>query len=190
MVSARFLRTSHRPFVPLPTLIVVGWRLDRSLRVLGCAAQRTWRDHFLGLGVTAWSPLAGGLLTGKQLEPGGLKDSRQSNPSMQQFMKSHARKEAVAREVVAVAREGGHSPAQVALAWLRQRPDPVIPIIGARKLAQVKDNLACVGGKLTPAHIERLDAVSRIEMGFPHDLFATDMVRSLNRGGMWDQIDA
>jgi aryl-alcohol dehydrogenase-like predicted oxidoreductase len=41
-----------------------------------------------------------------------------------------------------VARESGHSPAQVALAWLRQRPQPVIPIIGARKLAQVKDNLA------------------------------------------------
>jgi aryl-alcohol dehydrogenase-like predicted oxidoreductase len=144
----------------------------------------------LGLGVTAWSPLAGGLLTGKQMEAGGTKDSRQSNPSIQQFMKPDARKEKVAREVVAVARESGHSPAQVALAWLRQRPDPVIPIIGARKLAQVKDNLACVGVKLTPAHIERLDAVSRIEMGSPYDLFATDMVRSLSCGGMRDQIDA
>jgi len=45
---------------------------------------------------------------------------------------------------VAVALESGHSPAQVALAWLRQRSELVIPIIGARKLAQVKDNLACV----------------------------------------------
>src|ERR1700681_950421 len=122
----------------------------------------------LGLGVTAWSPLAGGLLTGKQMEAGGVKDSRQSNPSMQQFMKSNARKEAVAREVVTVARESGHSPAQVALAWLRQRREPVIPIIGARKIAQVKDNLACVGVKLTPAQIERLDTASQIEMGFPH----------------------
>jgi aldo/keto reductase family protein len=74
----------------------------------------------LGLGVTAWSPLAGGLLTGKQLEPGGAKDSRQSSAMMQQFMKSSARKEAVAREVMAVAREIDHSPAQVALAWLRR----------------------------------------------------------------------
>jgi aryl-alcohol dehydrogenase-like predicted oxidoreductase len=143
----------------------------------------------LGLGVTAWSPLAGGLLTGKQLEPGGAKESRQSHASMQQFKKSNARKEAVAREVVAVARESGHSPAQVALAWLRQRSEPVIPIIGARKLAQVKDNLACVQVKLAPALIERLNEVSRIEMGFPHDLFATDMVRSVSSGGMWDQID-
>jgi aryl-alcohol dehydrogenase-like predicted oxidoreductase len=90
----------------------------------------------LGLGVTAWSPLAGGLLTGKQLEVAGTKDSRQSNPMMKEFMTSDARKEAIAREVVNVAREWGHSPAQVALAWLRQRTTPVIPIIGARKLAR------------------------------------------------------
>jgi aryl-alcohol dehydrogenase-like predicted oxidoreductase len=105
-------------------------------------------------------------------------------------MKSDARKESVAREVVALAREIGHTPAQVALAWLRQRPEPVIPIIGARKLTQVKDNLACVAVNLDPAHIERLNAVSRIEMGFPHDFYAMDMVRSLYSGGMRDQIDA
>src|ERR1700730_13478501 len=84
----------------------------------------------LGLGVTAWSPLAGGVLTGKQLEPGGARDSRQGNDMMRQFMQSDARKEAIVREVVAVARASGHSSAQVALAWLRQRPQPVIPIIG------------------------------------------------------------
>jgi hypothetical protein len=57
-------------------------------------------------------------------------------------------------------------------------------------LAQVKDNLACVQVKLAPAQIQRLNAVSRIEMGSPYDLFATDMVRSLSAGGMRDQIDA
>ena len=144
----------------------------------------------LGLGVTAWSPLAGGLLTGKQLVPGGAKDSRQSDASLQPFMTTDARKEAVVREVVAVGREGGHSPAQVALSWLRQRPEPVIPIIGARRLAQVKDNLACDRVKLAPAHVARLDGVSRIEMGFPHDLFVKDRVRSRSFGGMRDQIDA
>jgi aryl-alcohol dehydrogenase-like predicted oxidoreductase len=173
-----------------------GWTPFVGLQVEYSLIERTPERELLpmaadlGLGVTAWSPLAGGLLTGKQLEAGGTKDSRQSDPAMQQFMASNARKEAVAREVVAVARESGHSPAQVALAWLRQRPEPVIPIIGARKLAQVKDNLGCVGVRFDPAHLERLDAVSRIEMGFPHDLFATDMVRSLSAGGMRDQIDA
>jgi aryl-alcohol dehydrogenase-like predicted oxidoreductase len=144
----------------------------------------------LGLGVTAWSPLAGGILTGKQLEAGGAKDSRQSDPGMKQFLASDARTEAIVREVVAVARACGHSPAQVALAWLRQRSAPVIPIIGARKLAQVKDNLACVDFLLESELVQRLDAVSRIELGFPHDLFAKEIVRSLSFGGMRDRIDA
>jgi aryl-alcohol dehydrogenase-like predicted oxidoreductase len=144
----------------------------------------------LGLGVTAWSPLAGGMLTGKQFEAGGAKDSRQSDPGFKQFMASDARKEAIAREVVAVARACGHSPAQVALAWLRQRAALVIPIIGARKLAQLKDNLACVDIRLEPALVQRLDAVSGIEMGFPHDMFDKEMARSFSFGGMWDRIDA
>src|SRR5262249_11244943 len=116
--------------------------------------------------------------------------SRQAHEAMQQFRKSDARKEAIAREVVAIARESGHSPAQVALAWLRQRSGPVIPILGARKLAQVKDNLACIEVKLTPTQIAPLDAVSKIELGFPLDLFTKEMVRSLSSGGMRDQIDA
>jgi aryl-alcohol dehydrogenase-like predicted oxidoreductase len=173
-----------------------GWTSFVRLQIEYSLIERTPERELLpmaaelGLGVTAWSPLAGGLLTGKQLEPGGAKESRQTNASMQQFMTTNARKEGVVREVLAVAREGGHSPAQVALAWLRQRPEPVIPIIGARKLAQVKDNLACVRVKLAPTHLERLNAVSRIEMGFPHDFYVNDMVRSLSSGGMRDQIDA
>src|SRR6516164_8204639 len=143
-----------------------GWSAFVGLQIEYSLIERTpERDLLpmaaeLDLGVTAWSPLAGGILTGKQLEAGGPKESRQTDASMQQFMKSNARKEAVVREVVAAARESGHSPAQVALAWLRQRSEPVIPIIGARKLAQVKDNLACVEVKLTPTQIERLDSVS------------------------------
>jgi aryl-alcohol dehydrogenase-like predicted oxidoreductase len=173
-----------------------GWSSFVGLQIEYSLIERTpERDLLpmaadLGVGVTAWSPLGGGVLTGKQLEPGGAKGSRQTNESMQQFLKSDARKEAIAREVVAVARESGHSPAQVALAWLRQRSQPVIPIIGARKLAQVKDNLACIDVKLTPTQIDRLDAVSKIELGFPLDMFSKEMVRSLTSGGMRDQIDA
>ncbi len=173
-----------------------GWTPFVGLQIEYSLIERTPERELLpmaadlGLGVTAWSPLAGGVLTGKQLEAGGAKDSRQSDPGMQQFMTPDARKEAIVREVVALARECGHSPAQVALAWLRQRATPVIPIIGARKLAQVKDNLACVDIRLESAIIQRLDAVSRIELGFPHDMFAKERPRSLSFGGMWDRIDA
>ena len=173
-----------------------GWTPFVGLQVEYSLIERTTERELLpmaaglGLGVTAWSPLARGVLTGKQLEAGGAKDSRQSHPGLKQLMASDARKEAIVREVVALARECGHSPAQVALAWLRQRATPVIPIIGARKLAQVKDNLACVDIRLEPAFLQRLDAVSRIEMGFPHDIFANEMARSLSFGGMRDRIDA
>jgi aryl-alcohol dehydrogenase-like predicted oxidoreductase len=173
-----------------------GWTSFVGLQIEYSLIERTPERELLpmaallGLGVTAWSPLAGGVLTGKQFEPGGAKDSRQSNPAMQQFLKSDARKEAIAREVVGVARESGHSPAQVALAWLRQRSEPVIPIIGARKLAQIKDNLACINVKLSPEQIDRLNTVSKIELGFPLDMFMKEMVRSLSSGGMRDQIDA
>jgi aryl-alcohol dehydrogenase-like predicted oxidoreductase len=173
-----------------------GWTPFVGLQIEYSLIERTPERELLpmaadlGLGVTAWSPLAGGMLTGKQLEAGGAKDSRQSDPGMQQFMTPDARKEAIVREVVALARECGHSPAQVALAWLRQRATPVIPIIGARKLAQVKDNLACIDIRLESAFIQRLDAVSRIELGFPHDMFAKERPRSLSFGGMRDRIDA
>src|SRR3984893_1654038 len=172
-----------------------GWTPFVGLQIEYSLIERTPERELLpmaadlGLGVTAWSPLAGGMLTGKQLQAGGAKDSRQSDPGMKQFMVPDARKEAITREVVAVARECGHSPAQVALAWLRQRAALVIPIIGARKLAQVKDNLACVDIRLEPALVQRLDTVSRIEMGFPHRFFANEMVRSLSYGGMWDRIE-
>jgi aryl-alcohol dehydrogenase-like predicted oxidoreductase len=173
-----------------------GWTSFVGLQIEYSLIERTpERDLLpmaasLDVGVTAWSPLAGGLLTGKQFEQGGAKDSRQGNEMVRQFMQTDARKDAIAREVVAVARESGHSPAQVALAWLRQRSQPVIPIIGARKLAQVKDNLACVDVKLAPAQIDRLDAVSKIELGFPHEFLTREMPRSLSSGGMWDKIDA
>jgi aryl-alcohol dehydrogenase-like predicted oxidoreductase len=173
-----------------------GWTSFAGLQIEYSLIERTPERELLpmaeslGLGVTAWSPLAGGVLTGKQLEQGGAKDSRQANEPMQQFLKTDARKEAIAREVLALARESGHSPAQVALAWLRQRSAPVIPIIGARKLAQVKDNLACTQVKLAHTQIERLDSVSKIELGFPLDMFSKEMVRSLSSGGMRDQIDA
>ena len=89
-----------------------------------------------------------------------------------------------------VARECGRSRAQVALAWLRQRPVPVIPIIGAKKLDQVKDNLASIDVKLDQSHLARLDEVSRIELGFPHDFYKKDMVRTIVYGGLRDSLDA
>jgi aryl-alcohol dehydrogenase-like predicted oxidoreductase len=102
---------------------------------------------------------------------------------------SDARAIAIAREVEAVARECGRSPAQIALAWLRHRPVPVIPIIGARRLEQVKDNRGNIEVKLDQPHLDRLEEVSRVELGFPHDFYKKEMVRTIAFGGMRDLID-
>ena len=78
--------------------------------------------------------------------------------------------------------------AQVVLAWLRYRPVPVIPIIGARKLSQLQDNLASFDLTLSAEQLKTLDEASRIELGFPHDLYAKEMVRAIGYGGLRDQI--
>src|SRR5271165_2247959 len=87
----------------------------------------------LGLGLTAWSPLAGGVLSGKYAGGKAETEARMNSEMMKGFSRADERARRVVNEVQAVAREVGRSPAQVSLAWLRQRSIPVIPIIGARR---------------------------------------------------------
>jgi aryl-alcohol dehydrogenase-like predicted oxidoreductase len=175
-----------------------GWSPFIALQIEYSLIERTPERELLpmasnlGLGITAWSPLAGGVLAGKYTgtKQGESEAKRYDRPEMAQFLASGARADAIAREVQAVAQECGRSPAQVALAWLRERPESIIPIIGARKLEQVKDNLASIDLKLDQPHVARLEEVSRIELGFPHDFFKKDLVRNIVYGGMRDLIDA
>jgi aryl-alcohol dehydrogenase-like predicted oxidoreductase len=78
--------------------------------------------------------------------------------------------------------------ARAALAWLRYHPVPVIPIIGARKLSQLQDNLASLEVMLSADQLKTLDEASRIELGFPYDMYAKEMARAVCYGGLRDQI--
>jgi aryl-alcohol dehydrogenase-like predicted oxidoreductase len=78
--------------------------------------------------------------------------------------------------------------AQVALAWLRYRPVSVIPIIGARKLSQLRDNLASLDLTLSADQVKTLEEASKVELGFPYDLYPK--TRAITYGGMRDQIAA
>jgi diketogulonate reductase-like aldo/keto reductase len=91
--------------------------------------------------------------------------------------------------VVQIAEAIDKTPAQVALNWLRQQSGVVIPIIGARRLSQLKDNLACVEFSLDEEKLRRLNDVSQIELGFPHDFFTNELVQNFVFGGMRDFID-
>ena len=145
----------------------------------------------LDLCVTAWSPLAGGLLTGKytQRTTTGGEEKRLEHPMMAPLVDINERKRAIAEAVVKIAEAIGKTPAQVALNWLRQQPGVVIPIIGARRLSQLEDNLACLEFSLEKEHLRQLSGISRIELGFPHDFFTSELVQNFAFGGMGDSID-
>jgi aryl-alcohol dehydrogenase-like predicted oxidoreductase len=116
-------------------------------------------------------------------EPG-----RMSIDMLKDFMPEPQRTNRIVAAVRSVADETGRSMAQVALAWLRYRPVPVIPILGARKLSQLQDNLASLELTLSADQLRTLDEASRIELGFPHSIYAKEAARSLMYGGLRDQI--
>ncbi len=95
----------------------------------------------------------------------------------------------IAQAVSEIAEQIGRSPAQVALNSVRQQPGVMLPIIGAKKAAQVRDNLACLDFTLSGEQLARLDEVSRIELGFPYDFLTSEGVRDLVFGGTFAQID-
>ena len=138
----------------------------------------------LGLGVVAWSPLGAGILTGKYLDKKGAGSGGRMEGSTSYRL--NERNNRIAREVLKVAQKLGVSPAQLSLAWLRHKG--VIPIIGARTLEQLKDNLAALEVRIPKKEMERLDRVSAIELGFPHDFVLRTGAQTMIYGGMVHQI--
>jgi hypothetical protein len=118
------------------------------------------------------------------------KEGRMNSEMMKGFGALDESTHAVIREAVAIGKELGVSAAQVALAWLRHRAVPVIPIVGARKLAQWEDNLASLRMTFTAEQLQRLDKVSAVPLGFPHDFLALESVRAITTGGMSGRIKA
>lgn len=122
----------------------------------------------LGLGVLPWSPLGRGVLTGKYRH-GRPADSRAASPHFELFVTRYLdpRGSAIVESVVTAADGLGVSPLEVALAWVRDRPGVVAPILGARTVGQLLGALQ-VEDMTLPVEISRaLDDVSAIEFGYP-----------------------
>ncbi|MEW2064759.1 MULTISPECIES: aldo/keto reductase [unclassified Streptomyces] len=136
------------------------------------------------LPVFAWGPLADGRLTGKYLRDEG---GRLDHVAWGQGGRGPG--DDVVEETVRIAAEAGLSPAQVALAWLLSRPGNVVPILGATKEEQLADSLAAVGAVLEDEWLARLDGVSRVEPGFPHDFLRFPAMRNAIYGDRWEQVD-
>jgi aryl-alcohol dehydrogenase-like predicted oxidoreductase len=169
-----------------------GWSPFIGLQIEYSLIERTVERELipmakaLNLGLTAWAPLSNGVLTGKYHGHGSSEPGRMSSDMLKGFMPEQQRTDRIVAAVKTVSDEIGHSMAQVALAWLRYRPVPVIPIIGARKLSQLQDNLASFDLTLSADQLRTLDEASRIELGFPHDLYPKS--RTFTYGGLRDQI--
>jgi aryl-alcohol dehydrogenase-like predicted oxidoreductase len=171
-----------------------GWSPFVGLQIEYSLIERTVENELipmakaLNLGVTAWSPLSRGVLTGKYHGHGSSGQGRMNNDTMKALMPEKQRTERIVAALKTVSDETGRSMAQIALAWLRYRPVPVIPIIGARKLSQLQDNLASLELTLSADQLRTLDQASRIELGFPYSIYALESARSTMYGGLRDQI--
>lgn len=138
------------------------------------------------IGVTAWAPIAGGALTGKYLDAQTKDEMKRLAPESKRLNDVNSN---IAMEVVKIANEIERTPAQVALNWVRQQSGVIIPLIGARKESQMIDNLGAVEFTLSSEHLHRLDQVSKIELGFPHEFLASDPVRNALFGTTFSKID-
>jgi aryl-alcohol dehydrogenase-like predicted oxidoreductase len=125
-----------------------------------------------GLGVLAWSPLAGGWLSGKyrkgQPAPPDSRVGRQDRWDDQPEQRESDLTWRVVEALDKVAEHRGKSPAQVALRWLLQKPGVTAPIVGARTLEQLTDNLGCLDWKLSAEELGALDRASEVGLPYPY----------------------
>jgi aryl-alcohol dehydrogenase-like predicted oxidoreductase len=147
-----------------PRYNLVDRQIERELLPI-CRAE--------GLGVIPWAPLGGGFLSGKYRRDAAMpKDARiaRAEPHWAESMERQGTERAwhTLDVVGQIAQQRGKSSAQVALAWLKAQPGVTAPILGARTLEQLEDNLGCLGWELTPEEMARLDAASALEDVYPY----------------------
>ena len=179
VVSQANTMADLRGWTPFSALQIRYSLLDRSAERDLLPMART-----LDLAVTPWSILGTGVLTGKYTRGKAPEAGRAKEGAA-----TVERNLTIARVVDGVADEVGCTSSQVAIAWVRQRPDLIIPLLGARSVEQLEDNLAARDVSLDVGQLAMLDEASAIEMGFPHDFMAMENIRDLIYGGTYDRLD-
>lgn len=157
-----------------------GWTQFCALQISYSLIERTVERemipmaHEMGMGVCPWSPLGGGVLTGKytraDLVPPatqGVFDRKAMNAATGRL---NERSLDIADVVTQIAQDIGVTSAQVALAWTLANPAVTSPVLGPRTPDQLKDNLGALDLTLSPDQLERLDAVSSVPKVFPMDV--------------------
>ena len=148
------------------------------------------REHIpvaqeLGIAVCPWSPLAGGLLSGKYKREGdsgtgeGRLEKTKANPIINRFNERNWR---IADLLIEIARAIGRPPAQVALNWVATQPGITSTIIGATKMEQLNDNLAALGFTIPPEARARLNEAGALSPVHPYVFYQPPMQFMINGG--------
>lgn len=170
-----------------------GWSPLVALQVEYNLIERTTERDLLpmaqelGLGVVPWGPLGGGVLTGKYSRDdlGGPGAERPGGTRRDYALANRLltpRGLDIAGVVAQIADESGATPAQVALRWTLEHPAVVSPLIGARTVEQLQQNISALDVTFDADQLARLDAVSAIELGFPHEFLTRPMVHGVVHG--------
>lgn len=181
---------AFRGFMPLIALQIEYSLLERTVEneLLPMARE-------LEMGVTPWSPLKYGVLSGKY-----TRENRDSvTPGRGEGVKGLLtdRNLAIAEKCAAIGREIGATPAQVALAWVQRRPGVTSTIIGARTMQQLEDNLGALDIPIAPEQLAALDEASAVAAIFPQSFLP--LIRTAVHGGttidgesygMWERSPA
>lgn len=165
-----------------------GWSRFVALQVPYNLARRDpERDLFpmardFDLALIPWGVIGGGALTGKY-------NRETTEPKRYEDTSDHYKE--VAEVVQDVADEIQRTPAQVAINWARGQKFgvPMIPILGARNLDQIRENLACLDFELSQEQVTKLSNSSPIDLGFPYTFLGSDYVKELIFGETYDKID-
>jgi len=150
-----------------------GWAPLIALQLEYSLLERTIEGELIpmalehGFGVTPWSPLKSGVLSGKytRANTGKVKADRGEWATAALTEKAYA----VIDELGKISQELESTPSRVAIAWVQRRPAVAATIIGARNLTQLEDNLAALDLTLTVQHEERLNALTAPTLNFPYD---------------------
>ncbi|WP_328386195.1 aldo/keto reductase [Streptomyces sp. NBC_00400] len=172
-----------------------GWSPLVALQIEYNLTERTGERDLIpmaremGLGVVPYSPLAGGVLTGKYSRDdltatsAAVNDGTRRNVNIANGALTE-RNVDIADVVKEVATELGRTTAQVALAWTLRNAGVTASLIGARTLAQLEDNLGALEVGFTASQLARLDEAGAIELGFPHSMLAGDRMRGVTHGDL------
>ena len=165
---------------------LVALQLEYSLIERNIEREHIPAAQEFGMALCPWSPIAGGFLSGKYKREGdtgtgqGRLELQKGNPIFDRFKERNWR---VLDALLAVSRELGRKPAQVALNWVATQPGITSTILGATKLEQLEDNLAAIEFVIPPELRRRLDEASALEAFHPY-VFFEGPIQAMIKGGV------